>query len=223
MQDKAVRFRVCQMVGKILHALPEDAEIDEEVGDQIEVVGMERMVDKIPAVRMQACLILTRLQDPEDDDDVVTKLYLHAVCSDSSPDVRKTVLAQLGPSKKTLPAVLAATRDKSAVVRKEAYKYVKLNIDIKALTVAQRLKLLGEGLKDRFPDVRKECVKMLCEAWYDSCKSTNQMVTAVSILERLDVQTDAKTCEEALKEVIKFGKQAGQMKRIVHRAFTRWA
>lgn len=203
-KDKAVRYRVCQIVGKILDALPEDVEIDEETFDVIEKVGMIRMTDKVPVVRVQACTLLTRLQDPTDDEDPVTELYLRAISTDSSPDVRKSVLSQLAPSKKTIPAVLTATRDKAPVVRKEAYKYVKLQIDVKALTVEQRLKLLSEGLKDRTADVRAECVKMLCESWYDSTSRKDKLAPTVETLERLDVCNDTKTCEMVVAEVIKY-------------------
>lgn len=203
-KDKAVRYRVCQIVGKILDSLPEDVEIDEDTFDVIEKVGMIRMTDKFPVVRVQACTLLTRLQDPTDDEDPVTELYLRAISTDSSPDVRKSVLSQLAPSKKTIPAVLAATRDKAPVVRKEAYKYVKLQIDVKALTVEQRLKLLSEGLKDRTADVRAECVKMLCESWYDSSAKKNKLASTVELLERLDVCNDTETCEMVVTEITKF-------------------
>lgn len=202
-KDKAVRYRVCQMLGKILDALPEDAELDDELFEQIESAGKMRITDKIPAVRVQACGILTRLQDPEDAEDPVVELLLRAAQTDSSPDVRKNAMAQLAVSTKTLPAVLAATRDTAAAVRKEAYRYVKTRIDIKALSVSQRLKLLGEGLKDRAADVKAECVKMLCASWFDN-KDKNRLRAATSLVGQLDVQTDVKTCQIALTEIIAF-------------------
>lgn len=106
-KDKAVRFRVCQITSRLLHALPEEAELDDDVMDEIEKVGLTRCKDKMPAIRVQAANMITRLQDPSDVDDEVTNQYLHMLQNDSSPDVRKGVLSQMAPSKKTLPAVLS--------------------------------------------------------------------------------------------------------------------
>ena len=161
------------------------------------------MTDKIPAVRVQAATMLTRLQDPTDADDVVTNMYLQMLSNDSSPDVRKNVMAQLAPTKRSVPAILTVTRDKAATVRKEAYRYIKQKVDVAALSVADRLKLLQEGLKDRAPDVRKECVAMLCESWLDG-NADSKLGAVLTLLGQLDVVTSADTCAAAMIEVIAF-------------------
>eukprot|EP00041_Stephanoeca_diplocostata_P027981 m.780788 g.780788 ORF g.780788 m.780788 type:complete len:1081 (-) comp23284_c0_seq2:209-3451(-) len=202
-KDKAVRFRVCQITSRLLHALPEEAELDDDVMDEIEKVGLTRCKDKMPAIRMQAANMITRLQDPSDVDDEVTNQYLHMLQTDSSPDVRKGVLSQMAPSKKTLPAVLAVTRDKAPIVRREAYRYIRFKVDVKALTVSDRLKLLQEGLEDRADDVRKECVGMLCEAWY-CADAENPLAAACTLLQQLDVVTATATSLKAATEIIQF-------------------
>ena len=123
---------------------------------------MKRLRDKIPGVRVQAIEMLTRLQNPADAEDEITAEYLRMASSDSSPDVRRAALMQMEPTKATVPTVIAVTRDRSDAVRREAYRYIRDRVDIRALPMADRVKLLREGLADRTPTVRKECVSMLC-------------------------------------------------------------
>ena len=66
--DKGVRFRVCQLINKLLNSMGEDAQIDENMYDQIYECMLQRLRDKFPIVRVHAVLALTRLQDPRDMD-----------------------------------------------------------------------------------------------------------------------------------------------------------
>lgn len=66
--DKAVRFRVCQLVNKLLNNLGEEAQIDDDLYDRIYECMLERMRDKKPIVRVHAILAINRLQDPNDHD-----------------------------------------------------------------------------------------------------------------------------------------------------------
>lgn len=66
--SSAVRFRVCQIINKLLVSLPENAQIEDELFDQISNAMLLRVKDKVPNVRIQAVLALSRLQDPKDSD-----------------------------------------------------------------------------------------------------------------------------------------------------------
>jgi hypothetical protein len=66
--------------------------------------------------------------------------------------------------------------------------------------VEDRLKLLEEGLADRDPDVRKECISMLCTAWLDGKAETN-LGGAIALFKQLDVVTATDTCLLAATEV----------------------
>ncbi|KAM7326271.1 hypothetical protein ACRRTK_014749 [Alexandromys fortis] len=66
--SSAVRFRVCQLINKLLGSMPENAQIDDDLFDKINEAMLIRLKDKIPNVRIQAVLALSRLQDPKDDD-----------------------------------------------------------------------------------------------------------------------------------------------------------
>ncbi|KAJ1626026.1 hypothetical protein T492DRAFT_879104, partial [Pavlovales sp. CCMP2436] len=74
-KDKAVRFRATQMIGLIMDGLPEDAELSDELLDE--------MQDKIPLVRLHAAHALHRLQN-----DLATEMLIRLMSSDTSADVR---------------------------------------------------------------------------------------------------------------------------------------
>jgi condensin complex subunit 3 len=53
-KDKAVRFRVCQLVAGVLNSLGPEAEVSDELYARMEEVMLERLRDKVPVVRAQA-------------------------------------------------------------------------------------------------------------------------------------------------------------------------
>ena len=116
-----VRFRISQLLGKLLHALPDDAELEETLCDRLQAAMLQRMVDKIPAVREKAAAALTRLQDPAAADCPVTAIFVDRLAHDSSPDVRRAVLSQLEATPATLPAMLERVLDKAAGVHKQLF------------------------------------------------------------------------------------------------------
>lgn len=61
-----MRFRVCQLVTKLLSSLGEEAMIDDDLYERIFHCMLERLRDKTHPVRVQAVLALARLQDPSD-------------------------------------------------------------------------------------------------------------------------------------------------------------
>ena len=105
-QEKAVRFRVCQLINKILNNMGDDAVIDDDLAEKIFKSMLMRLHDKFPAVRTQAAAAISRLQDPSDPDCPVIATYLKLMASDSSADVRRAVLLNIGLSSQTLEMVL---------------------------------------------------------------------------------------------------------------------
>lgn len=79
----------------------------------------------------------------------LTLAYLFLMSSDPNPDIRRIVLSNIAPSVKTLPSILARTRDVRDSVRKTAYTVMGEKIHIKALSIANRVRLLHDGLTDR--------------------------------------------------------------------------
>ena len=75
--------------------------------------------------------------------------YLFLIGCDSSPDVRRAVVLNIAVATHTLPAVLARMRDSNAQVRRAAYETVAAKVHMRVLTIAQRLRLLTDGLRDQ--------------------------------------------------------------------------
>lgn len=73
-----MRFRVCQLVNKLLGSLSENAQIDDDLCDRIHEAMLVRVTDKYPNVRIQAALAMARLQDPNDSNCPTIKGTLNA-------------------------------------------------------------------------------------------------------------------------------------------------
>ncbi|XP_074641099.1 condensin complex subunit 3-like [Tubulanus polymorphus] len=201
----AVRFRSCQLINKLLRNMGEDAQIDDNLYDSIYQAMLERMRDKFPLVRVQAVLSLTRLQDPTDKDCPIINAYLFMLSCDPNQDVRKAVLQSIATSTQTLPQILERTRDVKDVVRKASFIVIAEKIHIKALTIAQRIKLLKDGLGDRSDVVKEACASQLLQAWLRLYGGN-----ILELLNCLDVEDaeSMKTTELALQTMFKKSQSA---------------
>ncbi|CAH1784611.1 unnamed protein product, partial [Owenia fusiformis] len=193
-RDRAVRFRCCQMINKLLNNLGENAQIDDDLYDKVYESMLRRLRDKFPIVRVQAVTALARLQDPQDKDCPVIEAYLFLLGSDPNPDVRRAVLSYIACSTKTLPAILERTRDAKESVRKLAYQVIAEKVHIKALTIAQRVRLLQDGLNDRTDLVKDACKGKLLQSWLRVWGGN-----VLDLLKCLDVENSMETCQIALK------------------------
>ncbi len=82
-KDKAVRFRVCQLVAMVVDKMADDAEISDELFDRISEMMMTRSTDQAPVVRATSVEALHRLQEDDKDDPVVAEMS-RRLASDSS-------------------------------------------------------------------------------------------------------------------------------------------
>ncbi|CAN8208227.1 unnamed protein product [Coccothraustes coccothraustes] len=179
----AVRFRTCQLVNKILGNMPENAEINDDLFDKINGAMLIRLKDKFPSVRIQAVLALSRLQDPKDEDCPVVNIYSTLLENDSNSEVRRAVLSCIAPSERTLPIIVGRTMDVKEAVRKLAYEVLAEKVHMRALTIAQRVKLLQQGLNDRSDAVKEVMKKKLLQAWLQFTDGD-----VLELLHRLDVE-----------------------------------
>uniref|UniRef100_A0A673GVJ1 Condensin complex subunit 3-like n=1 Tax=Sinocyclocheilus rhinocerous TaxID=307959 RepID=A0A673GVJ1_9TELE len=190
----AVRFRVCQLVNKLLGSLSENAQIDDDLCDRIHDAMLIRVTDKYPNVRIQAALAMSRLQDPSKSDYSVFLAYMLLLENDSNPEVRRAVLSCIAPSATTLHKIYKRTRDVKEKVRKLAYQVLAEKVHIRALSIAQRVSLLHEGLSD---SAVKEVVKTdLLPAWLHM-----QQGDVLQLLHRLDVENCAETAVTTLQAI----------------------
>ncbi|XP_054247530.1 condensin complex subunit 3 [Indicator indicator] len=179
----AVRFRTCQLVNKILGSMPENAQIDDDLFDKINEAMMIRLKDKFSNVRIQAVLALSRLQDPTDGGCPVVNIYTTLLENDSNSEVRRAVLSCIAPSARTLPKIVGRTMDVKEAVRKLAYEVLAEKIHVRALSIAQRVKLLQQGLNDRSGAVQEVVKKKLLQAWLRFTEGD-----VLELLHRLDVE-----------------------------------
>ncbi|XP_071828621.1 condensin complex subunit 3-like [Apostichopus japonicus] len=196
--DRAVRFRVCQMLNKLLNSLGEDAQIDDELYNRIYQSMLQRLKDKCPMVRIQAVTALARLQDPEDAECPVITAYMYLLNHDPHFEVRRMILSCIAPSRKTLPALLERTRDVKEGVRKLAYTVLSEKVSIKSLTIEQRVKLLQDGLQDRSESVVDACSNKLLQSWLRTFAGN-----ILEVLHALDVEYNTQVGEMALKVIFK--------------------
>ncbi|XP_052055160.1 condensin complex subunit 3 [Apodemus sylvaticus] len=184
--SSAVRFRVCQLINKLLGNMPENAQIDDDVFDEINEAMLIRLKDKIPNVRIQAVLALSRLQDPKDDDCPVVDAYVTLIENDSNSEVRRAVLSCIAPSAKTLPKIVGRTKDIKDAVRKLAYQVLAEKVHLRAMSIAQRVLLLQQGLNDRSDAVKQAVQKHLLQGWLRLTEGN-----ILELLHRLDVENSS--------------------------------
>ncbi|MCJ8749069.1 hypothetical protein PDJAM_G00172130 [Pangasius djambal] len=189
----AVRFRVCQLVNKLLGSLSENAQIDDGLCERIHEAMLIRVTDKYPNVRIQATLAMARLQDPENPECPTVKAYMLLLENDSNPEVRRAVLSCIAPSALTLPKIYRRTRDVKEKVRKLAYQVLAEKVHIRALTIAQRVSLLQQGLNDSAESVKEVVKQMLLPSWLRLVQGD-----MLQLLHRLDVENCADTAVAAL-------------------------
>uniref|UniRef100_A0A8C4IVP2 Non-SMC condensin I complex, subunit G n=1 Tax=Dicentrarchus labrax TaxID=13489 RepID=A0A8C4IVP2_DICLA len=194
----AVRFRVCQLINKLLGSMAENAQIDDDLFDRIHQAMLVRVTDKFPNVRIQAALAMTRLQQPKDPDCPTINAYMLILENDTNAEVRRAVLSCIAMSPRTLPKVLKRTRDIKENVRKLAYQVLAEKVHIKALTIAQRVSLLQQGLHDSSEAVREVVCSRLLPGWLLRLDGN-----VIEMLHRLDVENCAQTALDTLKAIFK--------------------
>ena len=186
-RDKGVRMRSVEVVRKVLDKMDDDIELEMEICDEITDVMLVRLTDKLPTVRCHAVLALSRLQDPNDPECPVQQGFQKLLTDDSSPDVRRAVLAHIFVCADNIELVIGRTKDVKDTVRRTALEVLAQRVSIRSLTIAQRRQLLKHGLADRSDTVQQACRAQLLPAWLQQCDGD-----FVQYLQRLDVES----CDE---------------------------
>ncbi|GJQ09572.1 hypothetical protein GpartN1_g1363.t1 [Galdieria partita] len=184
--EKSVRYRCCQILAEILQNREEESEISEDLWNAITHTMQIRCRDRISSVRSQALRALSRMQDPYEAEDPVTRTFLQLLKKDTAPNVRNTALYYIAISDQSLPLIIQRTRDTSEEVRIQAYSVLREKVDPRALSIQQRITILRDGLKSRSHNVRRCCLGMLQQGWLEgSCESN-----LTKLVKLLDVETN---------------------------------
>ncbi|OEL13363.1 Condensin complex subunit 3 [Dichanthelium oligosanthes] len=197
---RPARFRACQIISEIIMRLPDDAEVSDEIWDEV-IDGMKvRVQDKIPAIRSFAVRALSRFAGDGEDGGIVD-LFLETLDNEQNADVRKTIVLSLPPSNATLESVIESTLDVSESVRRAAFSVLSTKFPLQSLSIKQRTTLLHRGLSDRSPSVNNECLKMLKDEWLVKYCGGD----VIALLRFLDVETYESVGESVMAVLLKDG------------------
>ena len=195
-KDKAVRFRICQLLAKLTAAVADDGmrHFPTSSLDSIVDAMLVRLHDKVAVTRAHAVQVLARVNDPSQADSPIVTALLWSMENDPSPDVRRAVIVHIPISCASLPVVMGRTKDINKNVRRAAFLALSEKCSIKYFTIKQRLQLLQSGLNDRCPAVKEACVRGLLRSWCMECEGD-----FLALLYRLDVESSPDISELALK------------------------
>ncbi|XP_022141514.1 condensin complex subunit 3 isoform X2 [Momordica charantia] len=191
--NKSARFRACQIVSEIIMRLPDDAEVSNELWDEVVDHMKLRVQDKVPLIRMFAVRALSRFANDSENSDILD-LFLEVLPMEQNAEVRKTVLLSLPPSNTTLQVIIDWTLDVSESVRKAAYCILANKFPLQSLSIKQRTIILQRGLADRSQAVSRECLKLMTDEWLTKCCHGNP----VELLKYLDVETYERVGESVM-------------------------
>ncbi|KAF0903653.1 hypothetical protein E2562_028356 [Oryza meyeriana var. granulata] len=212
---RPARLRSCQIISEIIMRLPDDAEVSDEIWDEV-IDGMKvRVQDKIPGIRAFAVRALSRFASDGEDSDIVD-LFLETLEKEQNAEVRKATILSLPPSNATLETVIESTLDVSESVRRAAYCVLSTKFPLQSLSIKQRTSILHRGLSDRSASVNSECLKMLKDEWLMKYCSGD----IITFLRFLDVETYEEVGETVMGVLMKDGSVRVQDGQTIRQYFT---
>ncbi|KAL1732156.1 nuclear condensing complex subunit [Schizophyllum commune] len=170
-KNKVTRWRVVQIVSELIAHL---GELDEDMYTKLRSGLLARVYDKESPVRVQATIALSKLIGTDDADELpdgeptILQTLIEVLTTDPAPEVRRAALLNVPLLNESTPAILARSRDVDALTRKLVFSTVmagKLSHP-RLLTIAQREKVVKNGLGDREPGVRMAAAKMVT-GWFE--------------------------------------------------------
>lgn len=148
----------------IMASFSQKAEIDENLVDKIIERMLFFMKDISHLVRAQAVLGLQRLQDPDNQEDAVTKAYIYHMESDPAPKVRQAVITAIAKKITNIPSIIERLHDVDEKVRRHTYLQM-ASFSVKSYRIADRIAILSTGLNDRSEMVKKAVTNILLANW----------------------------------------------------------
>ncbi|KAH9924026.1 nuclear condensing complex subunit [Fomitopsis serialis] len=201
-KDKTVRFRSVCLVTEITSHLNE---IDEDTFSSLRQCLVERVYDKEATIRAFAVTGLSRIvggEDPSElpaDQPSIMEILLDRLQCDDAAEVRRCALLHIPLTPRTVPSVLTRSRDVDPVVRKLLFSSILAMGDPSSksrsrkyqssskfehprqLTLAQREKVVRDGLGDREDAVRVAASHTVA-AWFDIVSTDEEVDTSLGDL-----------------------------------------
>jgi condensin complex subunit 3 len=153
------------LVAHIMLNFSQKAEIDEEIIDNIVARMQGTFVrDSNPIVRQNALSALQRLQDPENMDDSVVRIYLFHMEHDPIAKVRMSVISNIAKKMNLIPYVIERLQDIDEKVRCHVYQQM-ASFPVRTYRIIDRISILKAGLNDRSDKVRETIKNMFLPNW----------------------------------------------------------
>ncbi|XP_028060056.1 condensin complex subunit 3-like [Camellia sinensis] len=134
--NRTVRFRACQIISEIIMRLPDDAEVSNEIWDEVIECMKLRIGDKVPVIRTFAVRALSRFVNDSENGDILD-LFLESLPLEQNAEVRKTIALSLPPSIATSTAIINCTLDVNESVRKAAYCVLASKFPLQSLSLVE--------------------------------------------------------------------------------------
>ncbi|XP_059623216.1 uncharacterized protein LOC132266380 [Cornus florida] len=198
--NKTARFRAVQIISEIIMRLPDDAEVSNDLWDDVIECMKLRVGDKVPVIRTFAVRALSRFANDSENDDILD-LFLQELPLEQNAEVRRTIILALPPSNATSMAIVNCTLDVSESVRKAAYCVLASKFPLQSLSIKLRTIILQRGLADRSAAVTKQCLKLMKDEWL--VKHCNG--DPIALLKYLDVETYELVGESVMVALLKAG------------------
>ena len=129
--NKTVRFRACEVIAGIMAGMKAETEVSDEMFTNMVKFLAPRLRDKVPNVRLWAIKAVGRLQNPQEEDDIVLSELIRIMASDASKDARVAAVENVCICKKSLPALVERVKDIKSEVRVAALEHMAKDIDIR--------------------------------------------------------------------------------------------
>ncbi|WIA22943.1 hypothetical protein OEZ85_001312 [Tetradesmus obliquus] len=201
--EKAVRYRSAQLLQQLLSGVPASLLLENSVAELLRDSLQERLHDKQPAVRAEACRALSHLVSEDEDGQAILAAMLQLLDTDKSKDVRIAVLQSLPLDAASLPVLLERARDVNPLVRKALVVRLK-GLPIKLLSIKQRAEVIQQLLQDRDAAVADAGAKLLSHWLENDCGGD-----PLQLLQLLDVETYTDAAALAVESLINSGSIGG--------------
>jgi condensin complex subunit 3 len=153
------------IVAHIMMNFTQKAEIDEDIIENIILRMQGTFVrDSNPIVRQNALLALQRLQDPDNMEDSVVRVYLFHLEHDPVAKVRTTVISSIAKKLNLMPYIIDRLQDIDEKVRRHVYQQM-ASFPVKSYRIIDRISFLKAGLNDRSEKVRDTIVNIFLPNW----------------------------------------------------------
>ncbi|KAF7987281.1 hypothetical protein HCN44_003043 [Aphidius gifuensis] len=161
--------------------------------DKIIDTMFNRITDSSIKIRIGAICVLGWFQNLRSNDCKILDTYIKYLSNDSSPEVRKAIINNIGINDKSIKALLKKIHDKNESVRTTAYIFFcleQLNLDY--LTLEERQDILNNGLQESNEIISIIKTKLL-PTWL---KFYNNNI--LNLLSHLDVKNNTDNCIKIL-------------------------